>query len=142
MRSIALVFVGGALGSLARYALAEALPGLWPVFVVNTVGSFLLGVLLGSLRRGRRREARPQPAQNAPRARVPSADSLRLLLGTGFLGGFTTYSAFALDAVGLGMVGGPVLGPLYAAGSVAFGLVAALLGFGVAGARRVRGGAR
>ena len=134
MRSIALVFVGGALGSLARYALAEALPGLWPVFVVNTVGSVLLGLLLGSLR--------PEPAFPAPRARVPRAESLRLLLGTGFLGGFTTYSAFALDAVGLGMVGGPVLGLLYAAGSVAFGLVAALLGFAVAGARRVRGGAR
>ncbi len=134
MRGVALVFTGGALGSLTRYLVALALPGLWPVFVVNTVGSFLLGWLLGSLRR--------EPAFPAPTARVPRADSLRLLLGTGFLGGFTTYSAFALDAVGLGLVGGPVLSLAMAAGSVTFGLVAALLGFAVAEARGVRGGAR
>lgn len=115
MRSVGLVFVGGALGSLARYVLTLALPGLWPVFVVNTAGSFALGLLIGSL---------------APRQR-----GLRLLLGTSFLGGFTTYSALALDAVQLGIVGGPVWGLVFAGGSVAFGLVAALFGFTLADAR-------
>ena len=118
MRAVGLVFVGGALGSLSRYLLALALPGLWPVFVVNTVGSFALGLLLGSL--------------------APHQRGVRLLVGTGFLGGFTTYSAFALDAVQLGLVGGPFLAFGFAAGSVAFGLVAALLGFAVAEARGVR----
>lgn len=131
MRPVALVFVGGALGSLTRYALALALPGLWPVFVVNTVGSFALGLLLGLL-------PRREPAFSAPTARVFRTDSLRLLLGTGFLGGFTTYSALALDAVQLSLVGGPFLAFGFAAGSVAFGLVAALLGFAVAEARGVR----
>lgn len=113
-----LVFVGGAVGSLSRYLLALALPGLWPVFVVNTVGSFALGLLLGRL--------------------APHQRGARLLLGTGFLGGFTTYSAFTLDAVQLGLVGGPFLAIGFAAGSVAFGLVAALVGFAVAEARGVR----
>lgn len=114
MRGAALVFVGGALGSLARYGLALALPGLWATWTVNIVGSFALGLLLG------RRPAQP----------------LRLLLGTGFLGGFTTYSAFAHDMVSLGFVAGPVLGLAAGALQIAMGLVAALLGFAVADTRR------
>ena len=128
MRGAALVFVGGALGSLARYGLALALPGLWATWTVNIVGSFALGALLGLLRR--------QPAFPPPTARVPDAHSLRLLLGTGFLGGFTTYSAFAHDVVSLGFVAGPVLGLAAGAFQVAMGLVAALLGFAVADTRR------
>lgn len=118
MRSVALVFAGGALGSLARYLLSLALPGLWPVFVVNTVGSFLLGLLLGWF------------GPHGP------DDTLRLLLGTGFLGGFTTYSALALDVAEVGLAGGPVLGLAVAVGSAALGFLAALLGFAVAGNRR------
>ena len=114
VREAALVFVGGAVGSLARYPVALALPGAWATFAVNVLGSFLLGWLLGS---------------------APSR-SRRLLLGTGALGGFTTYSAFAVDVVALGAVSGPVLGLGFGLGQVAFGLVAALLGFAVADAVR------
>lgn len=84
----ALVFVGGALGSLARYAVTLALPHdptaspSHAVALVNVVGSFLIGVLatapLGTHRL--------------------DASGWRLLLGTGVLGGFTTYSAFTVDA--------------------------------------------
>ena len=124
MRGVGPVFVGGAVGSLARHLLGLALPGLWPVLVVNVLGSFALGLLLGS---------RPEPGR-------------RLLLGTGFLGGFTTYSAFAVDVVGAGAAGGPVLGLVMGAGQAALGVVAALLGFAVADAadarrRRVGAGA-
>ena len=122
MRGVGLVFAGGAAGSLSRYLIGLALPGLWPVALVNVLGSFALGLLLGS---------------------SPSRER-RLLLGTGFLGGFTTYSALALQAVQVGVLGGPALGLAFGSGQVALGLLAALLGFAVAdavGARRRRVGA-
>lgn len=120
MRGVGLVFVGGAVGSLIRHLIGLALPDLWPVFLVNVLGSFTLGLLLGSSPRQER----------------------RLLLGTGFLGGFTTYSAFAVEVMRLGSAGGPALGLALGVGQVACGFVAALLGFALADAansRRRRG---
>ena len=85
-----LVGVGGALGSLARYGayrLWPAAPGGWPVptLVVNLVGSFAIGLLYMYVA-----------------ARGATADNARLFWMTGVLGGFTTYSAFALETVLLG----------------------------------------
>lgn len=120
VRALALVFAGGALGSLGRHLVGLALPGLASIWVVNIVGSLLLGLVLG-LVAGTARDA-----------------ALRPLLGTGFLGGFTTYGAFAVESLGLGAVAGPVFGLAAAAFQVVFGVVAALLG--VALAARVRGG--
>ena len=84
----ALVFVGGAFGSLARYAVTLALPHdpvaspSYAVALVNVLGSFLIGLLATAPLGSRRLDA----------------SGRRLLLGTGVLGGFTTYSAFTLDA--------------------------------------------
>ncbi|MHA7153595.1 fluoride efflux transporter FluC [Arthrobacter sp. TMN-50] len=92
---IVLVFVGGMGGTLSRFWLDEFLPAPqgWPLptLLINLSGSFLLGLLLEALLRtgpdrGRRR-------------------MVRLLGGTGFLGGFTTYSTFAAEAIGLGTEG-------------------------------------
>ena len=83
MNKLLLVVVGGGLGSGCRYlvsvwTLARLGPGFpWGTLTVNVVGSFLLGALV---------QLGPSPA-------VLSADT-RLLLTTGFLGGFTTYSTF------------------------------------------------
>ncbi len=81
VRSLGLVFLGGAAGTLARYGagLAVGSVGGLPVatFVVNLVGAFALGLLLASV----------------------AAAPARLLWGTGFCGGFTTYSALALESV-------------------------------------------
>lgn len=82
------VAAGGAAGSVARYALSilaarsfgTVLP--WGTLAVNIFGSFAIGWLAGALARG------------AP-------EILRPLLVTGFLGGFTTFSAFALEAMAL-----------------------------------------
>ena len=84
-----LVFVGGAVGTAARYGCAQVWPtesGSWPTgtFVVNLIGSFVLGVLLEGLVR-----AGPD---------VGARQRTRLLLGTGFCGGFTTYSTLAVEA--------------------------------------------
>lgn len=114
--SIAVVAAGGALGALSRYAVAHAFPaspGRWPwaTFSVNVVGAFVLGLLLEALtRRG------PD---------VGSRRRLRLFLGTGFCGAFTTYSTFAHDVDTLGVWG---RGAGWALLQVVTGLLAAGLG--------------
>ncbi len=105
-------------GTLARFGLSEVLPtpaGL-PVgiFLINIAGAFALGLLLEAL-------ARRGP--DAGRRR-----GLRLLLGTGFLGGFTTYSALAVDSALLVGGGRVAAGLGYLAVSVLVGLGATVLG--------------
>jgi CrcB protein len=103
-----LVAAGGAVGTAARLALGLLLPdaGVLPVLLANVVGAFLIGILT---------------------ARLPKATELRLLLGTGALGGFTTYSAFMTGTVGL-WTDAPLLAVAYALGSLVLGLGAAVLG--------------
>ena len=115
----AVVFVGGALGTSIRAALEAAFPaqpGGWPwaTFLINVSGAFLLGLLLETLsRRG--------PDVGARRL-------VRLGLGTGVMGGYTTYSTFTLETVRLIGSGAMLAGIGYALGSVLIGLVAALAG--------------
>lgn len=91
------VGVGSALGGLLRYALARwfvPVPGGWPIatMTANVVGSFLIGLLAAVIV-----------------ARAPeNSENLRLFCMTGVLGGFTTYSAFALET-SLLMGGGQTL---------------------------------
>lgn len=88
---ILIVVLGGIAGALARYGLGTAIPapGGWPLptLVINLAGAFALGILLEAL-------ARRGPDQGGLRV-------LRLLVGTGFMGAFTTYSTFAVDATKL-----------------------------------------
>ncbi|SCY52199.1 camphor resistance protein CrcB [Microbacterium sp. LKL04] len=123
--SILLVLVGGTLGTAAREALSLAIPpvGGVPVaiFLINIVGALFLGSLLEALsRRG----------PDAGRRR-----SLRLLLGTGFAGGFTTYSALAVDTGVLLTGGDAFVGVLYALATVAVGALATVTGIALAAAR-------
>ncbi|MGO1898461.1 MAG: fluoride efflux transporter FluC [Brevibacterium yomogidense] len=113
--ALALVFLGGSAGTSARVLLTDVTPlvaGVPAVTVgINVVGAFLLGLLLEALiRRG--------PDTGTP-------GRLRLLLGTGFLGGFTTYSALSLDTAVLLTDGRPGPAALYGLGSVVLGLLAA-----------------
>ena len=123
--SSTVVFAGGVLGTAVRAALESALPaqpGGWPwtTFAINVSGSFLLGLLLETLSR-RGPDAGPRRY-------------LRLGLGTGVMGGYTTYSTFAVEAVRLlGLGGGAVfVGLGYALGSVLLGLAGAFAGMWVA----------
>lgn len=123
---IGLVLLGGALGTAAREALSLVLPsfGTVPVAVVavNLAGSFALGLLLERL-----------VDAGSGRAR-----NLRLFTGTGFLGGFTTYSALAAGTDSLLRAGDVPAGTLYAAGTLLLGLAAAGAGVAVAGSGRRR----
>lgn len=115
-RTLAVVAAGGALGSLARYAVGVALPhepgGFpWATLVVNVVGSFLLGVLTVLVLSTWSRRPLAQP-----------------FLGVGVLGGFTTFSAYSLELRDLLAADRPVLALLYAALTLAAGLGAAALG--------------
>lgn len=119
------VTLGGTLGTLARYAVAHLIPSThqipWATLVVNLLGAFALGLFLERLARA--------GAEN-PRRRL-----VRLGVGTGFLGGFTTYSALALEVHDLLADGALATALAYGIGSVAAGLVACAAGV-VLGARR------
>ena len=107
---------GGVLGALARWGAGEAIPhhaGSWPwaTLLVNLSGCLLLGVLIATLF-----------------ARRPDSPWLRPFLGTGVLGGYTTFSTFAVDTVGLADAGAAVTAAGYVAASVLGGVLAAVAG--------------
>ncbi|MDR1430875.1 MAG: CrcB family protein [Propionibacteriaceae bacterium] len=120
---IGVILLGGALGASIRVTLSEAWPAWTTTLAINLAGAFLLGALLGWLG--------DQPGWR---------HLLRLGLGTGVLGGFTTYSAFSFEIVQL-LRTSALVGVGYALGSVLCGVAAACLG-GWATARmaRQRGG--
>ncbi|GEL46022.1 hypothetical protein CHO01_11380 [Cellulomonas hominis] len=127
-----LVAAGGAVGSLGRYGLAQAMSPQhgWPVgtLTANLAGAFLLGVLLEVLgRRG------PE---------TPGVQRARLALGTGVLGGFTTFSSLALETERLLAAGsvGTALG--YAGLTLVAGVLAAAAGVAVVAAAHGRGSGR
>jgi CrcB protein len=122
---LAVVAVGGLVGTPARYAIAQALATSrhgWPIatFLTNLAGAFALGVLLELLARRGRETGRRQ--------------LVRLLVGTGALGAFTTYSTLAVEADLLVRDSRPLLALAYALASVALGVVAAAAGIGTAAA--------
>ncbi|MCR8726581.1 fluoride efflux transporter CrcB [Frigidibacter sp. ROC022] len=115
IQTLGQVALGGAIGASARYLTAVAAlrlfgPGFpWATLIVNVVGSFLMGVLvvaLGHL----------------------SANRFAPLLMTGLLGGFTTFSAFSLDAVTMWERGDSVPAAAYVLASVIVSLAALLAG--------------
>ncbi len=120
MNGILYVAIGGALGASGRH-----LVGLWAgrslgsgfpygTFIVNIVGSLLMGFVIGWL------------------LTRDGSDHLKLLIATGFLGGFTTFSAFSLDAINLleRKAYSPFL--LYVGGSVIVAILALWAGLMIA----------
>ena len=101
------VAIGGALGSVLRYLTVFAVGAPLATLAVNITGSFAMGVLFVLL------------AQRTP---------LSPLLMTGVLGGFTTFSAFSLDALRLYQSGQTITALGYVVASVGFSLLAVALG--------------
>ena len=119
------VAIGGAGGALARWWTTRALTGVggwdaaWSTALVNVAGAFALGLAASLL---------------AERVADGQQSALALLLMVGFLGAFTTFSTFAMDAVWLLRERGVGLAALYIAASVGVALLA-FLGGALLGAR-------
>ena len=115
--NVLLIALGGAIGSVGRYLMGAWFQGMvgnpgfpWGTFVVNVIGAFLIGVAFGLSKDG------------------PLSSQAWTLVVIGALGGYTTFSTFALETLEQfadGRVGG---GLLNAFGQLAIGLVAAYLG--------------
>lgn len=124
---IGLVIVGGALGAAAREAVSLLIPnlGVMPIAipVVNVVGAFLLGYLYEALTR------------DTDTGRVAN---LKLLIGTGFCGGFTTYSSLATDTAVLNANGHLGLAFVYSLGTVVLGALATWAGIVIASRANAR----
>jgi fluoride exporter len=116
MQGYLLVMAGGALGAGARYGLARALGGVaaswpWPTFAANVLGGLLMGMLAAHVLRS-----------------GAGAENMRLFVGVGLLGGFTTFSAFSLEMVQMIERGQAVLAGSYALASVLLALAALFAG--------------
>lgn len=120
MTQAILVTIGGAVGSLLRYyvglwALRAIGPNFpWGTLAVNVIGCFVIGVFAEMIAR-----------------RFGDSVELRLLLITGFLGGFTTFSAFSLDAIILYERGQATVAIVYVLASVVASLAAVVAGLSV-----------
>jgi fluoride exporter len=116
MKSVLSVMIGGAVGAALRYGLARMLPVTsngwpWPTFTVNVLGGFAMGLLAAwQLKSG------------------DNAEPMRLLLGVGLLGGFTTFSAFSFEMAMLVERGQAMLALCYALASVVLALIAVFAG--------------
>lgn len=124
--SAVVILAGGAAGALLRAALAEAFPaaaGAWPwgTFVANQLGAFLLAWLSTEF------------AESVVPTRL-----WRPLLGTGFCGALTTFSAFQVETIQIARHGSPGLAGAYALSSIAVGMACAVAG--TVYARRARYG--
>jgi fluoride exporter len=115
------VALGGALGSTARYGVNLVAPRVlgdsfpWSTIIVNVLGCLAMGYFTAMFR-----------------VKFCDNENLRLLLTTGLLGGFTTFSAFSLDFFGLLQRAQVPLAIVYASGSVIVSIVAVVIGYRIA----------
>lgn len=111
LESIVLIAMGGALGANMRFLIGTVVPGLGGTFIANISGCFFLGFILYEAR---------YTGLLAARTRV--------MLGTGFLSSFTTYSTFALETVQASFA----FGVINVVANYAVGFTAVLLGRAIA----------
>ncbi|HMN85950.1 MAG TPA: fluoride efflux transporter CrcB [Bauldia sp.] len=117
-----LVFVGGGLGAALRHgvnlaaarAFGTAFP--WGTFIINVTGSLVMGLIAGWL---------------AFRAGAAWSQHARLFAMTGILGGYTTFSAFSLDAALLWERGAALQAAAYVAGSVILAILGLFAGLAI-----------
>ncbi|MBW7474223.1 fluoride efflux transporter CrcB [Paenibacillus oenotherae] len=116
MKVWAAVVIFGALGAISRYGISVWMPQSgsdgwpWATFVINVLGSLALGIIL------------------ALAARYKLGAVWREGIGTGFLGAFTTFSAYSVETVRLVQAGNASFAVAYAASSIILGVGAALAG--------------
>lgn len=117
LKTLLLIGSGGFLGTVSRYLLSRYISLQWPhafpfgTFTVNILGCLLIGIVMGLT------------FQSA------LSPQNRLVLATGFCGGFTTFSTFSLEMFEIYQKGQWAVSFAYMAASVIFGLIALWLGF-------------
>jgi CrcB protein len=117
MKNIILVFLGAGFGGVLRYAIGNIIKWNgtnfpWATFVVNIIGSFLIGIILAySLKN------------------ETFTTNYKLLLTTGICGGFTTFSALSAESLQLIKQGNWMLALAYIICSIVLGIVACGIGF-------------
>lgn len=116
IKSILLVAIGGGIGSVLRFItnllVAKNLPGKlhYATLTVNIIGCLLIGILIGFL------------------SKQSESENLKLLLVTGFCGGFTTFSTFGLENYSFLQSGNLITSLLYMAISIIIGILFVGLG--------------
>ena len=119
------IALGGALGSMARYATTNLVAGWlgghfpWGTLIINVAGSFIIG-FFGAL--------------TGPGGRVFVANDARLFVMVGICGGYTTFSSFSLQTLDLMRDGAYLRAGLNVGGSVVLCLIAVWIGYAVAAA--------
>ncbi len=116
MQKILLVALGGAIGSSFRYLLSlflmfEEHVFIWKTFAVNIIGSLLIGLFIGFFTNNN------------------WSENLSIFLIIGILGGFTTFSSFALDAVNLFKIGELKTALIYILATNILGIISVFIGF-------------
>lgn len=117
MSTTLLIGAGGALGAMARYLLSSLVTQVmgtqfpWGILFVNLAGCFAMGLVAG-----------------AGLQAIPLSDGMKAFLATGILGGFTTFSAFSLDAVQLVERGQSMDAAVYVIASAAGSITALIAG--------------
>lgn len=115
IRSIILVALGGAVGSVCRYLVSlwfvSSFP--WGTLIVNVLGALFIGLLVGIVNKD------------------IMSQEMKLLLVTGFCGGITTFSTFANESFTMMKVGDTMMAALYIATSVITGIMAVWLGMNI-----------
>ena len=117
IKQILWVAAGGAIGSAARFLISRGLPSSvfpWGTFFVNILGCLIIGVLLGLFER-----------------QYLTNPDFKLLLITGFCGGYTTFSAFSAENIQLLDSGQTLTAFLYIGASIFIGLFALWLGLSI-----------
>jgi CrcB protein len=118
IKNILLIALGGGLGSALRYLSNIGVEKIWTnklyyaTFLVNIIGCFLIGLLMGYLQKNE-----------------TDNSALKLLLVTGFCGGFTTFSTFGLENYNLLQSQNYITSLLYIAASIVIGI--AFVGVGI-----------
>lgn len=117
IKNIILVILGSSLGGASRYVVSEIIKQKtafkFPLgtFMVNLIGCFIIGIVYGYVSRS-----------------TEDSNDIKLLLATGFCGGFTTFSAFAAENMALLKTGNQVTAISYIVLSVVLGILATFLG--------------
>jgi CrcB protein len=117
---LSVISAGGVIGALARYGIGRAFPAgssafPWSTFAINVVGCFLIGVLMVIVIHA-----------------VPGHTLVRPFFGVGILGGFTTFSTYAVDTVRLIQAGSPAIAVAYLFGTLLTAMIAVYLGTAIA----------